>query len=47
MKVILGPVPCQGCRRLVFWGGRDGRRPLAKYLWRDVKTCRRHLCEGK
>ena len=33
MTVVLGPVPCQGCRRMVTWNGWE---------WRDGKGS--HAC---
>lgn len=33
--IVLGPVPCQGCRRPVYWNGWEWKRPA------DSK---RHVC---
>ncbi len=35
MSVILGPVPCNGCRRLVWWDG-----------WRWFDRSGKHYCRG-
>jgi hypothetical protein len=39
---ILGPVPCQGCRKRVYWSGQ-GRYSFG---WRDAGTGWYHECQG-
>lgn len=46
---MLGPVPCQGCRTLVYWArgitraGWDGPQVPGSAWWRE-KTGRIHRC---
>jgi tRNA(Arg) A34 adenosine deaminase TadA len=40
--IVLGPVPCQGCRQPVYWAGQ-GR---FSFGWRDPKTGFYHECSG-
>lgn len=42
--IILGPVPCQGCRRLVVWATWRTGRPHDWKCWRDPETLAIHRC---
>ena len=46
--MILGPVPCQGCRSPVVYalGGEKLRPESHVARWRDPLTMRTHRCNG-
>ena len=50
VDVLLGPAPCQGCRKLVVYGPlywADRLSPGELKRWRDPDTGRQHRCEEK
>lgn len=47
LQALLGPVPCQGCRTLVWWGRSNAPRVGGRRMtWREV-TGRIHRCRGQ
>ena len=45
--VVLGPVPCKGCRMNVYWGHAPLRsHAVGELAWRNVFNHRQHFCKG-
>jgi hypothetical protein len=42
--VILGPVPCQGCRKPVVYGMATFGEQRTLRRWRDPVTAHVHVC---
>lgn len=48
--VILGPCPCQGCGKTVYWGRRVVPRTdllTGAPAWRDTSDGMPHVCFGR
>lgn len=46
--IVLGPCPCQGCRKIVYWGLRvlkDGT-VTGDRRWREPSDGMPHVCPG-
>lgn len=41
--VLLGPLACRGCKRLIYWGYAP--RQVKDRRWRDEASHERHYCE--
>lgn len=47
LRVVLGPMPCQGCKRLVVWTGQDMRTLPESSRRVDGLASRPHRCVAR